>query len=281
MDIHVELAKVTSGTNTRVANRRNLPTASSPRVFRFNKTVDAEIAVACPDFMVDWQLSVDSDLSADQGHDHFHILAKELRFDPVPENGVTFPVVHASSASLRKANIDSVAFKAIWTFDCVKTPCRVDLTEYYDWDAHPLSEFMGKNPHVREYEFSISGRNCPIPNKSCAVAIYGEDWDEKMRNINPASGRFAEEFINLFGCGLSGEQYVGSLLQEVEFLQDITTQAAAEAEDLLAVPTQATTDAEPVTNTAARAETETKAATRHDVAVQMADEAESLLDFTD
>lgn len=256
MGIHVEPAKSTYASTGRGAKRLNLPTASSPRIFRFNKTVDAEVVVACPDMKVDWQLSVDSDLSADKIHEQFRVLAKELRFDPVPEDGYTFPVAHASRISLKKANIDSVACKAIWTFECVTAPCYTDFTEYYDWDAYPLSKYMNQNPQVTQYAFSATGRNCPIPNKSCAVSLYGDDWDEKMREISPASGKFAEQLINLFGHGIDGEQYIGSLLQEIEFLLDITTQAIAETESLLDTPTRATTEIVPVVDTAARAATE-------------------------
>lgn len=213
---------------------------------------------------VDWQLSVDSDLSADKVHERFRILAKELHFDPVPEDGLTFPVAHASCTSLRKANIDSAAGKATWTLECLKAPCRIDFTEYYDWDAHPVSNHMDKNPHVDLYSFSIIGRNCPIPNKSCAVSLYGEDWDEKMRTMNPASGRFADELINLFGCGVDGEQYIKSMLQEIEFLLNITTQAVAETESLLGIQTQSTREVGPVL----------------DAAVQAATVTEDIIDFT-
>lgn len=262
MDIHVEPVKNFSSTGSRRANRLNLPTASSPRIFRFNKTVDAEIAVACPDMKVDWQLSVDSDLSADKVHNKYRDLARELCFDPVPDNGQTFPVAHASRVSLRNANIDSVACKAIWTFECVMAPCRIDFMEYYDWDAYPLSNFMEKNPHIAQFDFSTTGRNCPIPNKSCAVSLYGDDWDEKMRNLSPASGKFADQIIDIFGHGLDGEQYVDSLLREIEFLLRITSQAAAEAESLCG-PTHPTVKIVPVDDTASR----------------RAKEANSLIDF--
>lgn len=249
MDIHMESTRIMSSQR---AKRMNLPTASSPRVFRFNKTVNAEIVVACPDMRVDWQLSVDSDVSADQVHNKFRDLAKELRFDAVPENGQTFPIAHASRASLRHANIDSVACKAIWTFECVKAPLRIDFTEYYDWHAHPVSKFMEQDPHVTEFHFSTTGRNCPVPNKLCAVSIYGDDWDERLRNLSPASGKFAQQIIDLFGHGVDGERYVDSLLQEIEFLLGITSQAAAEAESL-AYPTQTTTEVASVVDTTARA----------------------------
>ncbi|KAJ4424766.1 hypothetical protein N0V82_000485 [Gnomoniopsis sp. IMI 355080] len=252
MDIHMEPSRTMSSQR---AKRMNLPTASSPRVFRFNKTVDAEIVVACPDMKVDWQLSVDSDISADVVHNKFRDLAKELRFDPVLEDGQMFPIAHASRVSLRNANIDSVACRAIWTFECVEAPCRIDFTEYHDWDAHPLSKFMEQCPQVTEFHFSTTGRNCPLPNKSCAVSLYGDDWDEKLRNLSPASGKFAEQIIDLFGHGVDGKRYVDSLIQEVEFLLGITSQAAVEAESL-GQPTQATTKVASAVDTAARAATE-------------------------
>lgn len=228
----MDAAKVSSSTKSRGANRSNLPTASSPRIFRFNKTVDADIAVACPDRKVDWQLAVDSDLSSDKIHDKFRDLAKDLRFDPVSDNGQTFPTARASRASLRNANINSVACKAIWTFECVKAPCRIDLTEYYDWDAYPLSEHIENNPQMTHYDFSVTGHKCPVPNKSCAVSLYGDDWDEKLRDLSPASGRFAEQLIDLFGQGLRGKQYVDNLLREIGFLLEVTSQAVSEAEVL-------------------------------------------------
>ncbi|KAJ4394310.1 hypothetical protein N0V93_003527 [Gnomoniopsis smithogilvyi] len=261
MDIFVEPTNMCS---SRRANRPNLPTASSPRIFRFNKTVDADIVVACPDMAFDWKLSVDSDLSTDNVHNKFRDLAKELRFDQAPEDGQTFPAVHVSRASLRKANIDNVACKAMWTFECVKAPCHIVLTEYHDWDAYPLSSFMEKNPRVAQFSFSPTGRNCPVPNKSCAVSLYGDDWDEKMRNLSPASIKFADQIIDLFGRDLDGEQYVDNLLHEIEFLLGITSHAAAEAESLRAPP-QATKEVVPLINTAARA----------------AKDDDCLIDFTD
>lgn len=226
----MEAATVMSSTAPRRATSSNLPTASSLRVFRFNKTVDAEIAVACPDMKVDWKLAVESDRSADKVHDKFRDLAKDLRFGPVSDNGQTFPIARASRAALRNANIDSVACKATWTFECVEAPFRIDLTEYYDWDADPLSKHIENNPQMTHYDFSVTGRKCPVPNKSCAVSLYGDDWDEKLRDLSPASGRFAEQLIDLFGQGLEGEQYVGSLLREIRFLLKVTSEAVTEAE---------------------------------------------------
>lgn len=74
----------------------NRPTASPPRVFRFNNMVDAEVIVPCPDLKLDWQIIVESDLGPNKIHDKFRTLATELRFAPVLDGSLTFPTVNVS-----------------------------------------------------------------------------------------------------------------------------------------------------------------------------------------
>lgn len=243
MDIHFESAATrTSATNRVLPSNKNVPTASNLRVFRFNKTVDAEVVVACPDMKVDWQISVESDLSTDKIHDKFRELATHLCFEPVEQETVTFPVFTVSRDALLRAHIDGVACKVYRTFECVSTPYLAEIATYYDWNDSPLAANLARNPAKTEYEFSIShSRNCPIPYKSCAVSLYGDEWDNKVKEMNPTSVTYTDDLIDLFyneglvrdyGSRFAGEMSAAQLLHEVEFLLDMTTQAATELESL-------------------------------------------------
>lgn len=283
MDIHFEMMRrpATTSTSRSLPTIMNKPTASSPRVFRYNKTVDAEVVVACPDMKIDWQISVESDLSADKVHDKYRELATSLRFDPVPEGTLTFPVGTVSRQALLRANIDGAACKVYRTVECVNAPYLVEIAAYYDWNSTPLAKAL-TNPGRDNYTFDTAGQRSPAPSKSCAVALYDEDWDAKMRNTNPTSGPFAEELIDIFynrdqlaGCGsqIAGELSAGQLLREVEFLLDITTQAATELESL-------ENDTQHSNNPASvPAGDATQAVSGPEVPTQEATEAESLLDF--
>ncbi|CAN8099523.1 unnamed protein product [Discula destructiva] len=239
MDIHFETSR-NQMTQT-VASFKNKPTASTPRVFRFNKTVDAEIVVACPEKKVDWQISVESDLGADSVHDKFRTLATELRFEDVEEGVLTFPVFKVSRAALLAAEVDGVACKVYHTFECLNAPYHVEIATYYDWNATPLSAHLG-NPRQTIYEISTSGsKGCATPNKSCAVSLYGDDWDYKMSEMNPASATFSKELVELFydrdllathGNAAVGELSAGQLIREVALLLDITSQAVVKLDGL-------------------------------------------------
>lgn len=270
MDINFETVRtktapiaITKGSRSQAAFE-NKPTASPPRVFRFNKMVDAEVIVACPDMKVDWQMSIESDLSAEKIHDKFRKLAAELRFEAVPEGTLTFPTFTVSSQALQAAGISSVACKVYSTFECVQSPFLVQVAAYYDWHKHLL--FDPNTFPVDPLRFDTSGSPvCPAPNKSCAVSLFGLDWDDKMKDLDPDSKTFASDLVDVFNQDIympaandltPGVESTGKLVREVEYLLDVTTQAATELasldndtqgslpeEDGMQVPDEAPTEA--------------------------------------
>lgn len=219
----------------------NRPTASPPRVFRFNKMVDAEVIVPCPDLKLDWQITVESDLGANKIHEKFRTLATELRFTPVLAGTLTFPTVNVSRSALLKAHIDGIAMKMYRTFESVDAPYHIQVATYYDWNAAPLPRYLAR-PDIMEYEYGTEQcSNCPVPNKSCAVSLYGSYWDDQIHNLNPASMDFSAELMKLFydreiceshGLTVAGELATHDLLREVACLLDITTKAVTELESL-------------------------------------------------
>lgn len=199
-------------------------TASAPRVYKsFNKSLVAEIAVACPDKKLDWHVSVESDVGADMVDQSFRNLAKAVVFGVVPVNHFDFPVFHVPRAALCAANVDNVACKVYWTFGCTKGPYCVEVAVNHDWKDQPLSKRTRGQKAPVGYTFDASGCMAPLPFKSCLMSLYGVEWDDKMCGTNPASGQFEEKFADLFSHEDDLVSGVGQLLEEVDYLLDIAT----------------------------------------------------------
>lgn len=197
------------------------PTAANPRIYESCKKLSAaEIAVACPDKKYDWHLIVESDTAA-EGKDAAEILvmntlAKDLEFSRPPEDSFEFPVFTASRALLGAAKIDNVSCKVSWTFEYIRKPYFVEISVYHDW-GQVVNYKSGKSLRIR---FDTAGH--PQPVKSCGIALYGREWDEKMHAMDPASGRFYRDFRKLFGNHGSHAD-VDGLLEEVDYLLDTLT----------------------------------------------------------
>lgn len=202
-------------------------TASAPRVYKsFNKSLVAEIAVACPDKKFDWHVSVESDVGAHMVDQNYRTLAKDLTFGALPVHHFDFPVFHASRAALCAANIDNVACKVYWTFDCANGPYCVEIAVNHDWKDSPVSKRIRGPRAPAEFTFNTSGCNSPLPSKSCLMSLYGIDWDDKMAGTNPTSGQFEEQFADLFCDQDDLVSGAGQLLEEVDCLLDIATTEA-------------------------------------------------------
>lgn len=205
------------------------PTASAPRVYKlFKKSLVAEVAVACPDKKFDWHLSVESDIGADMVAEKFRMLARALVFVRGPKGHFEFPITRVPRAALRDAHIDNVACKVYWKFGCGKSPYSVEVAVYHDWETSPLRNVLQKPipQAASSVTFDTTGVDSPRPVKSCAMALYRYDWDDKMRDINPTSRKFTNEFADLFsdqGDLLSG---IRQLLEEVDYLLNTATTEA-------------------------------------------------------
>lgn len=217
----------------------NRPTAAPPRIFRTGKHIDAAVVVPCPDLKVDFQLSVEADLSPNKIHDRFRTLAKELRFDNVEAGTSTFPILHVSRASLLKAGINGIAMKVYRTFEVIDAPFKVQVATYYDWVNTPLHQYLAYT-NITEYDFGTEqGCNCPLPTATCAVSLFGSDWDNKIRHLNPASMDFSDELMKLFyqkemleqhGEQVAGEMAMADLLRQVDYLANVTSRSVVELE---------------------------------------------------
>lgn len=205
------------------------PTASAPRVYKlFKKSIVAEVAVACPDKKYDWHLSVESDIGVDMVTEKFRMLARALVFVRGPKGNFEFPVTRVPRIALMDANIDNVACKVYWKFDCGKNPYSVEVAAYHDWETSLLGNVL-KNPNSPASSFVIfdtTGIDSPKPAKSCAMCLYRYDWDDKMRDLNPASRNFTKEFADLFSEQGDLQSGTRQLLEEVDYLIDTATTEA-------------------------------------------------------
>lgn len=198
-------------------------TASAPRVYKsFNKSLVADIAVACPDEKFDWHLSVESDVGADRVDSSFRNLAKALQFGVTPINHFDFPVIKAPRSALLDANIDNMVCKVYWTFTYVYRPYCVEVAVTHDWKNSPLSTNIRDHTKPAIFNFDTAdGRVGPI--KSCLMSLYGFEWEDKMHGIDPTSGQFEKRFSDLFSYRGDAETGASQLLEEIEYLQEIAT----------------------------------------------------------
>lgn len=202
-------------------------TASAPRMYKsFNKSLVAEIVVACPDKKFDWHMTVESDVGADMVDQSFRTLAKALTFGVVPVNHFDFPIFHAPRAALCAANVDNVACKVHWTFESTNGPYCVEVAVNHDWTDIPLLKRIKTPGAPVWFTFDTSGCNAPLPSKFCLMSIYGVEWDGKTRGINPAGGQFEKKFMDLFSHQDDLVSGTGQLLEEVDYLIDIATAEA-------------------------------------------------------
>lgn len=201
-------------------------TASAPRVYKsFNKSLVADIAVACPDDKFDWRLSVESDAGADMVDVNFRNLAKVLRFGVTPVNHFEFPVIKAPRPALFAAKIENMVCKVYWTFSCVSHPYCVEVAVTHDWKNSPLSTSI--KDHMTPYLYTFNTANARVgPIKSCLMSLYGVEWEDKIRGMDLTSGQFENMFSDLFSHQGDAETGAGQLLEEIDYLQGI---AAIEA----------------------------------------------------
>lgn len=207
-------------------------TASTPRVYKsFKKSLVAEVVVACPDEKFDWHVVVESDIGGGVDgvvEQRFKNLAAALKFGDEPVNGFDFPTTEAPRSTMVAAGVDKVAYKVYWTFECSSSPYKVEVAVYHD------SKF-GFSTRLRDPKapFLVPFSQIMAPIKACGVSLYGDQWDRKLRGMNPASGQFPAEFADLFslpgrrvdaeGDHVSG---VAKLLEEMEHLLKTTTSEA-------------------------------------------------------
>lgn len=201
------------------------PTASAPRIYESAaKFSAAEIAVACPDHKFDWHLVVEGDIAAEengsQGFKDVVALAKSIEFDKPSEGSFEFPAFTISVGLYHVAKIDNVACKVTWAFDYVQKPLVVEASVYHDWQG---AAQIFRSPGGGTLNFDTTQR--PGPVKSCGMSLYGREWNGMMQTIDPASGKFDQDFLELFSDNGSPDSLEG-LLEEVGYLLDILSRQA-------------------------------------------------------
>lgn len=196
------------------------PTASAPRIYESAaKFSAAEIAVACPDQKYDWHLAVEGDIAAEEnGSQEFQdivALAKSIEFSKPSEDSFEFPAFTVPVGLYHVAKIDNVACKVTWTFEYVQKPLVVEASVYHDWQG---AVRIPRGPGGGTLNFGTTKK--PEPVKSCGMSLYGREWDGMMQTIDPASGRFDQDFLELFSDNGSSESLEG-LLEEIDYLLDM------------------------------------------------------------
>lgn len=203
------------------------PTAAAPRIYESHtKFSAAEIAVACPDQKFDWHLAVEGDIAAEeygtQEVRNVMALAKSLEFNKPFENSFEFPAFSVGCGAISAAKIDSVACKVTWAFDYIQKPLSVEVSVYHDWKGI-MQDFRGaKDGYLR-----LDTTHQPEPVKSCGISLYGREWDGKMQTMDPSSGVFDQDFLELFSEDGSSEG-VDGLLKEIDYLLGILSEQAGE-----------------------------------------------------
>lgn len=206
-------------------NRSIVPTAAYPRVFQsYDKALQTEVVVACPDKKFDWRLSVESDIGPKEIPAAFIKLQRAIKFEQVPEEGSEFPRASVPMTVLTEAKIDSAACKVYSLFSCAILPFNIEVGVYHDWRRTPKHAPDPRKPNIY---FSTLGCGSPLPVKSCTLSFYGMAWDEALRELNVTSQGFPRKFVDIFsvyGCGL--EDSITGLLKEVNRLLDIVSTEA-------------------------------------------------------
>lgn len=206
---------------------RARPTASAPRIYESHaKFAAAEIAVACPDQKFDWHLVVEGDIAAEEyGTQTVHdmiALARHFEFDQPDEESSEFPSFTVPSAAMNKAKIDKMSCKVTWTFESVKKPLFVEVSVYHDWTK------SGRRA-TKNGRLYFDTAQEPVPIKSCGISLYGVEWDGKMQLIDPASGTFDQDFLQLFSDNAgSSTESVNGLLEEIDYLLDMLSRKAGQ-----------------------------------------------------
>lgn len=201
------------------------PTAGAPRIYESAaKFSAAEIAVACPDQKFDWHLAVEGDIAAEeygtQEVADMNALAKSIEFNKPSEDSFEFPAFTIPFVLFNIAKIDRVACKVTWAFEYIQKPLLVEVSIYHDWEGVGQPS---KGPGSGTLLFDTARK--PEPAKSCGINLYGREWDGKMQMIDPASGHFDQDFLELFSDNGSSESVEG-LLQEIDYLLDMLSRQA-------------------------------------------------------
>ncbi|KAJ0121718.1 hypothetical protein J7T55_008885 [Diaporthe amygdali] len=208
--------------------RRN-PEASSVRAFNFSRDKVVEVAVSCPDRKFDWHLAIEAESPANRIPTEIQdFIARGLKFKrPVlKESGINddFPFTEMDPYMLRAAGIDQVACKVFWTFQTAEKPYCLEVSVYHEWGAGFPQD---SKPNYQWKALNTAA--VPRPMKSCGVSFYGQDWDDKMQEMNrPGGGRqadFANAFPDLFVTEDSTSG-IEQFLREMQRLHDFTELAS-------------------------------------------------------
>lgn len=199
------------------------PQVDSVRAFSFKRDKVAEIAVACPNRMFDWHLSVEAEIPKSQiPAELLEFIHHGLRFKPPvsKKTGINDDLLFTEMNNylLRAASIDNVACKVFWNFQTAETPYYLEVAVYHEWGAG----FLETSKPIYPWK-ALNTAVVPHPIKSCGVSIYGHEWDHKMRGINkPGRGRQAD-FVDGFPELFDSEDYSSSIehfLQHIQRLHD-------------------------------------------------------------
>ncbi|ROV91786.1 hypothetical protein VSDG_06516 [Cytospora chrysosperma] len=176
-----------------------------------------EVAVSCPDRAFDWHLSVEAEANTSRLPPEimtFVRLGLKLRR---PASREDFLVTEVDDVLLRAAEINEIACKVSWTFEFTQKPYRLEVSVYHEWGSESL-----RTPSQQWR--TLNTADVPGPTKSCGIMMYGQEWDEKMQEINKPGGPqsdFAIGFPELFH---EGDLSLGieDFLQEVQGLYELT-----------------------------------------------------------
>lgn len=195
------------------------PQVGSVRAFAFKRDKVAEVAVACPNRMFDWHLSVEAEIPKSQiPAELLEFIHHGLRFKPAvsKKTGINddFLFTEMNNYLLRAASIDNVACKVFWNFQTAETPYYLEVAIYHEWGGG----FLETSKPIYPWK-ALDTAAIPNPTKSCGVSFYGHEWDHKMRDINkPGRGRQAD-FVNGFPELFDSEDYSSSIEQFLEHIQ--------------------------------------------------------------
>lgn len=134
-----------------------------------------------------------------------------------PASEEDFLVTGVDDVLLRAASISEISCKVSWVFEFTQKPHRLEVSVYHEWG----SEFL-RTPSQQWRTLNTAA--VPGPTKSCGIMMYGQEWDEKMQEINTPGGPqsdFTTGFPELFHEGDLAFGIEG-FLQQIQGLHEFT-----------------------------------------------------------
>jgi hypothetical protein len=159
-----------------------------------------DIVAACPGRPFDWKLEVQSETPFGDLSQSLHQLRLQITIvDSKDGRGEVYPMPSLPRGHLKGSGIEEIATKTVWTFECIHSPYYLEVVLIRKFDRESLS--------------------APSEN-SCAVTIYGVNWDDETRRRNVAlqPREFGDNFEAFFEA-FSGQDGFEVFLEDIGKLQ--------------------------------------------------------------